>query len=82
MCAGSGRCLRWNSSSIARSKEPAPELARSVTSRAAERGLIVISCGIYANVVRVLMPLTMSLELADEGLGILEASMLDAIAKT
>ncbi len=26
------------------------------------------------------MPLTMSLELADEGLGILETSMLDAIA--
>ena len=42
----------------------------------------MISCGIYANVIRVLMPLTMSLELADEGLDILEASMLDAIAKT
>ena len=48
--------------------------------RAADRGLIVLSCGIYSNVIRVLMPLTMSLELADEGLGILEASMLDAIA--
>ena len=65
-----------------RSKEPAPALAKSITARAAERGLIVLSCGIYANVVRVLMPLTMSLELADEGLEILEASMLDAIAKT
>ena len=63
------------------SKEPAPELARRITARAAERGLIVLGCGIYANVVRVLMPLTMSLEVADEGLGILEASMLDAIAK-
>jgi 4-aminobutyrate aminotransferase/(S)-3-amino-2-methylpropionate transaminase len=64
------------------SKEPAAALARSITARAAERGLIVLSCGIYANVVRVLMPLTMSLEVADEGLEILEASMLDAIAKT
>lgn len=64
------------------SKEPAPELAKSITAKAAERGLIVISCGIYSNVIRVLMPLTMSLELADEGLGILEASMLDAIAKS
>jgi 4-aminobutyrate aminotransferase/(S)-3-amino-2-methylpropionate transaminase len=63
------------------SKEPAPALARSITARAAERGLIVLSCGVYANVVRVLMPLTMSLEVADEGLEILEASMLDAIAK-
>jgi len=64
------------------SKEPAPELAKSITARAAERGLIVISCGIYANVVRVLMPLTMSLEMADEGLEILQASMLDAIANS
>jgi len=63
------------------SKEPAPELAKDITATAAERGLIVLSCGIYANVVRVLMPLTMSLEVADEGLGILEASMLDAISK-
>jgi 4-aminobutyrate aminotransferase/(S)-3-amino-2-methylpropionate transaminase len=63
------------------SKEPAPELAKSITARAAERGLIVISCGIYGNVVRVLMPLTMSLEIADEGLGILEASIVDAVSK-
>jgi 4-aminobutyrate aminotransferase/(S)-3-amino-2-methylpropionate transaminase len=64
------------------SREPAPELAKRITTRAAERGLIVIGCGIYSNVVRVLMPLTMSLELADEGLEILEASMLDALAKS
>jgi 4-aminobutyrate aminotransferase/(S)-3-amino-2-methylpropionate transaminase len=64
------------------SKEPAPALAKSITARAAERGLIVLSCGIYANVIRVLMPLTTSLEVADEGLEILEASMLDAIANT
>jgi 4-aminobutyrate aminotransferase / (S)-3-amino-2-methylpropionate transaminase / 5-aminovalerate transaminase len=62
-------------------KEPAPELAKSVTAKALERGLIVISCGIYSNVVRLMMPLTMSLEVADEGLEILAASMLDAITK-
>lgn len=62
------------------SKEPAPEIAKSVAARAVERGLIVLSCGIYANAVRFLMPLTMSLELADEGLGILEASILDVIS--
>ncbi|HLX38011.1 MAG TPA: 4-aminobutyrate--2-oxoglutarate transaminase [Candidatus Binataceae bacterium] len=64
------------------SKTPAPELAKAVTAKAAERGLIVISCGVYSNVVRMLMPLTMSLELADEGFGILEAAMLDALAKS
>ena len=62
------------------SKEPAPEIVKRISAKAAERGLIVISCGIYSNVVRVLMPLTMSVELADEGLAILEASILDAIA--
>jgi 4-aminobutyrate aminotransferase / (S)-3-amino-2-methylpropionate transaminase / 5-aminovalerate transaminase len=62
------------------SKEPAPEIVKRITAEAAERGLIVISCGLYSNVVRVLMPLTMSLELADEALAILEASILDAIA--
>ncbi len=63
-------------------KEPAPELTKSITANAAERGLIVISCGVYSNVIRVMMPLTMSLELAEEGLEILEASMLDAISKS
>jgi 4-aminobutyrate aminotransferase / (S)-3-amino-2-methylpropionate transaminase / 5-aminovalerate transaminase len=62
------------------SKEPAPDLTKRIAAKAVERGLIVLSCGIYSNVIRVLMPLTMSLELADEGLGILEASMLETIA--
>jgi len=60
------------------SKEPAPELTKAIVAKAAERGLIVLSCGVYANVIRILAPLTASLELVDEGLGILENSMVDA----
>lgn len=63
------------------SKEAAPELAKAITTRAAERGLIVLSCGIYGNVIRMLPPLTASLELVDEGLAILEASIADAVAQ-
>ena len=62
------------------SKEAAPELAKAITTRAAERGLIVLSCGIYGNVIRMLPPLTASLELVDEGLAILEASIAQAVA--
>jgi 4-aminobutyrate aminotransferase/(S)-3-amino-2-methylpropionate transaminase len=63
------------------SREPAPELAKAITMRAAERGLIVLSCGIFGNVIRMLPPLTASLELIDEGLAILEASIADALQR-
>jgi 4-aminobutyrate aminotransferase len=59
-------------------REPAPELARATVLRAAERGLILLSCGVYANVLRVLVPLNTQLELVDEGISILEAALLDS----
>jgi 4-aminobutyrate aminotransferase/(S)-3-amino-2-methylpropionate transaminase len=60
------------------SRAPAPEMARATVMRAAERGLILLSCGVYANVLRVLVPLTAQLELVDEGMSILEAALLDS----
>jgi 4-aminobutyrate aminotransferase/(S)-3-amino-2-methylpropionate transaminase len=60
------------------SRVPAPELARATVLRAAERGLVLLSCGVYANVLRVLVPLTAPLELVDEGISILEAALLDS----
>ncbi len=59
--------------------EPAPELARAVVTRAAERGLVIITCGIYANVVRVMVPLTAPLEMVDEGMSILASALEDAV---
>lgn len=35
---------------------------------AARRGLVLLSCGVHANVIRILVPLTASDELLDEGL--------------
>jgi 4-aminobutyrate aminotransferase len=61
-------------------KEPAPELVLETTTAARERGLIVLSCGLYGNVVRILVPLVASDEELDLGLEILEESLADACA--
>jgi len=53
---------------------PATELTRKLVAEAARRGLILLSCGSYANIVRVLVPLTASDAIIDEGMQILEAS--------
>lgn len=53
---------------------PDAALTRQVVAEAARRGLILLSCGTYGNVIRVLVPLTASDLLVDEGLSILAAS--------
>ncbi|MES2937824.1 MAG: 4-aminobutyrate--2-oxoglutarate transaminase [Pseudomonadota bacterium] len=50
---------------------PDGALARRVVALAAERGLILLTCGSAGNVVRIMVPLTASDALVDEGLGIL-----------
>ncbi|MBK1712878.1 4-aminobutyrate--2-oxoglutarate transaminase [Rubrivivax gelatinosus] len=55
-------------------QRPAAELTRRVVAEAAARGLILLSCGSYGNVVRILVPLTASDELVDEGLAIIASS--------
>ena len=59
-------------------KEPAPELAVATTAGARERGLILLSCGLYGNVVRILVPLVATDEELDRGLDILEDSLVAA----
>jgi 4-aminobutyrate aminotransferase/(S)-3-amino-2-methylpropionate transaminase len=58
-------------------REPAPELASRLALGASERGLILLTAGIYGNVIRILAPLTASPELIDEGITILEQSLAD-----
>jgi 4-aminobutyrate aminotransferase/(S)-3-amino-2-methylpropionate transaminase len=60
--------------------EPAPDLAKAVTAAARERGLILLSCGIYGNVIRILVPLTIDDALLERGLDLLEESLGDARA--
>jgi 4-aminobutyrate aminotransferase/(S)-3-amino-2-methylpropionate transaminase len=60
------------------SKEPAADLTKRTTERARERGLILLSCGLYGNVVRILVPLVISDDDLDRGLEILEESLVAA----
>jgi 4-aminobutyrate aminotransferase/(S)-3-amino-2-methylpropionate transaminase len=50
---------------------PAADLTKKLTVRARELGLILLSCGIYGNVVRILVPITAEDAVVDEGLAIL-----------
>jgi len=54
--------------------QPDAELTRRVVAEAAKRGLILLSCGSYGNVIRILVPLTADDALLDEGLRILADS--------
>jgi 4-aminobutyrate aminotransferase/(S)-3-amino-2-methylpropionate transaminase len=57
--------------------QPDAELTKKVCTEAIRRGLILLSCGVYANVIRILVPLTASDALLDEGLAVL-GQALDA----
>jgi 4-aminobutyrate aminotransferase len=63
------------------SAEPAPQLTQALMKVANENGLILISCGTYANVVRFLVPLTASDDLVREGMDIFEASLTEAVTR-
>jgi 4-aminobutyrate aminotransferase/(S)-3-amino-2-methylpropionate transaminase len=60
------------------SKEPAADVTKRTTEGARERGLILLSCGLYGNVVRILVPLVIADDDLDRGLEILEESLVAA----
>ncbi len=53
---------------------PDAALTKKVVTEAARRGLILLSCGTYGNVIRILVPLTASDALLEEGMTILAES--------
>ncbi len=59
--------------------EPDAELTRQLVAAAYENGLVLLSCGVNGNVIRMLPALTISDELLDEGLDILEACLANLI---
>lgn len=58
-------------------KEPAPRETAEIVRRARARGLLLFPAGTYSNVIRFLMPLTMSIAELDEGLDVLEEAFKD-----
>lgn len=59
---------------------PAPEIANALKAEAARRGLLLLTCGVYGNVLRIMIPLTIPETVLDEGLDILAAA-LDVAAR-
>jgi len=57
------------------SQEPDPDRTKRLTAEALKRGLILLTCGLYGNGVRVLVPITVEDKVLDEGLSILEESL-------
>ena len=58
-------------------RAPAAGHAAEVVRRAFERGLVLLSCGLDANVIRILVPLVATDDELDRGLAILEESLGD-----
>lgn len=56
-------------------REPDGAAAKQVTARALEGGLILLSCGVHGETIRLLYPLTISDALLDEGLDRLEDAL-------
>ena len=71
-CAGSARCSLSSSPSLR------PDLAKAITAAARDRGLVLLSCGIYGNVIRILVPLSIDDALLERGLDLLEEAVGDA----
>ena len=63
------------------STEPNPDFANRVRERALENGLILLTCGIYGNVIRFLAPITIEDGVFNEALGILETTMRQCAAE-
>jgi 4-aminobutyrate aminotransferase len=55
--------------------EQSPERAKAIVDAAFERGLLLLACGLYGNVVRLLPPLTISDEELEDGLGLLDDAL-------
>ncbi len=62
------------------SNAPDAALTKSVVANALKRGLILLSCGMHGNALRIMVPLTASDAIIDEGLAIFEDALAAAIA--
>jgi len=58
---------------------PDAELTKALVQAAGRRGLIILACGMYGNVIRFLAPLTISDALLKEGMNLFEQALADAV---
>ena len=62
----------------AATKLPSADFANKVRLTALDKGLILLTCGVYGNVIRFLSPITIQDGVFNEALDILEASLIEA----
>lgn len=60
-----------------KTREPDADLTKALVQEAAQRGVVLLPCGVRGNVIRFLPPLTISDALLHEGLGIVAATLGD-----
>lgn len=65
---------------FARNGEPAADIANNLKAEAAQRGLLLLTCGSYGNVMRLMLPLTIPDAVLNEGLDIFEAALRAVVA--
>jgi 4-aminobutyrate aminotransferase/(S)-3-amino-2-methylpropionate transaminase len=56
-------------------KEPDPAAARAVAAHCLQEGVLILVCGTFGNVIRLLPPLVIEPELLDDALGVLEQGL-------
>ena len=59
-------------------KDPDPDFTNRVKANALSRGLVLLTCGVYGNVIRFLAPITIEDATFDEAMDILDAAMTAA----
>ncbi len=56
---------------------PAADIANTLKVEAAKKGLLILNCGVYGNVLRIMVPLTVSNAVLNEGIDIIESILAD-----
>ncbi len=56
--------------------QPAADIANALKAETAKKGLLVLNCGIYGNVLRIMVPLTVSDAVLHEGIDIIEMALV------
>jgi 4-aminobutyrate aminotransferase/(S)-3-amino-2-methylpropionate transaminase len=72
---GPGAMVAFDVVTTRGTNEPDPDTTKKVLAKAREHGLILLSCGVYGNAIRLLVPLTASDALLEEGLDVLELAL-------
>lgn len=61
-------------------REPDADLTKALVQKCAAKGLVILSCGTYGNVIRFLVPLVASDALVNEGMDVLESALEELVS--